>query len=154
MDAEYWLGEACRYLWYQVPRKIRGYRWNDFTSNQRLRDEPKSTPVTNWVGKRVLDIDLSRNISEWRRPEGRPGNSWLEQFDRCYQNFLDSQLSIKLKKISDIIDCMETDIGCQRLTPPQRLIEPGIFTMRRRESTCNVCYHSKDIRLSTPLGTH
>ncbi len=93
MDTKQGLGEASRCLWYQVPSQNHWYRWNDFVSNQRLLQETGSRSVTSIVRERQLrlyghvarlpDIDPAHRVfsirdnPEWRRPRGRPRNSWL-----------------------------------------------------------------------------
>ena len=78
-------------------RRIMGYRWNDFVSNQRLLDETESSLITCIVRERQLklyghvarypEVDPAHRVvsvrdnPEWRRPRGRPQGSWLEQID-------------------------------------------------------------------------
>ena len=78
-------------------RRIMGYRWNDFVSNQRLLDETESSLITCIVRERQLklyghvarypEVDPAHRVvsvrdnPEWRRPRGRPQGSWLEQVD-------------------------------------------------------------------------
>ncbi len=85
-------------------RKIMGYRWNDFVSNQRLLHETGSRSVTSIVRERQLrlyghmarlsDIDLAHRVlsvrdnPEWRRPIGRPRNSWPGRIDRSCRDRL------------------------------------------------------------------
>ncbi len=73
-------------------------------SNQRLLHETDSTPVTWTVRQRQLrvyghgarypeadpahQVVSVRDNPEWRRPRGRPRNSWLEQVDRLCQEIL------------------------------------------------------------------
>ena len=82
-------------------RRIMGYRWFDFVSNQRLLRETDSRPITCIVRERQLrlyghvarypEVDPAhRVVSErdnpvWRRPRGRPQLSWLEQVESCQQ---------------------------------------------------------------------
>ncbi len=85
-------------------RRIMGYHWNDFVSNQRLLHETGSRSVTSIVRERHLrlyghvarlpDVDLAHRVlsvrdnPEWRRPMGRPRNSWLGKIDRSCQGRL------------------------------------------------------------------
>ena len=85
-------------------RRVMGYRWYDYVSNQRLLRETESRPVTSIVLERQLrlyghvarfpEVDPAYRVAsvrdnpEWRRPRGRPRNSWLEQVDRsCWKLF-------------------------------------------------------------------
>ena len=85
-------------------RRIIGYRWYDFVSNQRLLRETDSRPITSIVRQRQLRLyghvarypeadPACRVISvrddpTWRRPRGRPRNSWLRQVDAsCWELF-------------------------------------------------------------------
>ena len=85
-------------------RRIMGYRWNDFVSNQRLLRETKSEPVTSIIRDRQLrlyehvarlpDVDPAHRVVSvrdnpaWRRPRGRPRNSWLGQIDlMCWERY-------------------------------------------------------------------
>ena len=84
--------------------RIMGYRWNDFVSNQRLLRETESRPITSIVCQRQLrlyghvtrypEADSAhrvvsvRNNPEWRRPRGRPQNSWLGQDAVSFQEVL------------------------------------------------------------------
>ena len=79
-------------------RRILGYRWSDFVSNERLLRETQTRFVTCIVREHQLrlyghvarfpDIDpvhqilSAREPREWRRPMGRPRASWLQQVDR------------------------------------------------------------------------
>ncbi len=81
-----------------------GYRWNDFVSNQRLLHETESRLVISIVRERQLqlyghvvglpDVDPAHRVRSvrdnpgWRRPIGRPRNSWLGEVDRSYQELL------------------------------------------------------------------
>ena len=83
-------------------RRIMGYRWYDFVSNQRLFHETDSRPITSIVRQRQLrlyghvarypEADPAcrvvsvRDNPTWRRPRGRPQNSWLRQVDAsCWE---------------------------------------------------------------------
>ena len=79
-------------------RRILGYRWLDFVSNERLLRETQMRFVICLVRERQLwlyghaahfpDADPAHQIlsamesHEWRRPMGRPRGSWLQQVDR------------------------------------------------------------------------
>ena len=79
-------------------RRIIGYRWSDFVSNERLLRETQMRFVTCIVHERQLrlygyaarfpDADPAHQIlsarepREWRRLMGRPCASWLQQVDR------------------------------------------------------------------------
>ena len=79
-------------------RRILGYRWSDFVSNERLLRETQMRFVTCIVRERqlrlygyvarfpnadpALHILSARESREWRRPMGRPHSSWLHQVDR------------------------------------------------------------------------
>ncbi len=85
-------------------RRIMGHRWNDFVSNQRLLHETESRPVTSIVRERQLrlyghvtrlpDVDPAHRILSvrddpgWRRPRGRPRNSWLGKVGRSCRELL------------------------------------------------------------------
>ncbi len=85
-------------------RRIMGYRWNDFVSNQRLLHETGSRAVTSIVRERQLrlyghvarlsDVDNAHRVlsvrdnPEWRRSRGRPRNSWLGKIDRSCRDRL------------------------------------------------------------------
>ena len=85
-------------------RRIMGYRWNDFVSNQRLLHETDSRPVISIVRERQLrlyghvarlpDIDPAHRVLSvrdnpvWRRPRGRPRNSWLGKVDGSCRELL------------------------------------------------------------------
>ena len=85
-------------------RRIMGYRWYDFVSNQRLLRETDSTPITWTVRQRQLrlyghvarypEADPAHRVvsvrdnPEWRRPRGRPRSSWLEQVGRSCEEIL------------------------------------------------------------------
>ncbi|XP_045130705.1 uncharacterized protein LOC123515887 [Portunus trituberculatus] len=74
-------------------RMIMGYCWYDFVSNQRFLLETDSRPITSIDRQRPLRLyghvarypeadPAYRVVSErdnpaWRRPKGRPKNSWL-----------------------------------------------------------------------------
>ena len=74
-------------------RRIHGYRWSDFVSNERLLRETQMRFVTCIVRERQLrlyghvahfpDTDpayqilSAREPHEWRRPMGRPRASWF-----------------------------------------------------------------------------
>lgn len=78
-------------------RRVMGYRWFDFVSNQRLLRETDSRPITCIVRQRQLrlyghvarypEVDPAHRVVSvrdnpvWRRPRGRPQLSWLEQVD-------------------------------------------------------------------------
>ena len=78
-------------------RRIMGYRWNDYVSNQRLLHETNSRPITSIICQRQLqlfghvarfpEVDPAyrvvsvRDNPTWRRPRGRPQSSWLGQVD-------------------------------------------------------------------------
>ena len=85
-------------------RRIMGYRWNDYVSNDRLLHETESRPVISIVRERQLrlyghvarlpEVDPAHRVlsvrdnPEWRRPRGRPRNSWLGKIDRsCRELF-------------------------------------------------------------------
>ena len=69
-------------------RRVMGYRWYDYVSNQRLLRETESRPVTSIVLERQLrlyghvarfpEVDPAYRVAsvrdnpEWRRPRGRP----------------------------------------------------------------------------------
>ena len=79
-------------------RRILGYLWSDFVSNERLLRETQVRFVACIVRERQLrlyghvarfpDADPAHQIlsvresREWRRPMGRPRASWLQQVDR------------------------------------------------------------------------
>ena len=79
-------------------RRILGYRWSNFVSNEQLLRETQMRFVTCIVCERQLrlyghvarfpDADPAHQIlsaresHEWRRPMGRPRASWLQQVDR------------------------------------------------------------------------
>ena len=85
-------------------RRIMGYRWNDFVSNQRLLRETESCSVTSIVQERQLrlyghvarfpNVDPAHRVLSagnnpaWRRPRGRPRNSWLGNVDRSCRELL------------------------------------------------------------------
>ena len=78
-------------------RRILGYRWSDFVSNEQLLRETRMRLVTCIVCERQLrlcghvahfpyadpihQILSLREPCEWRRPMGRPRASWLQQID-------------------------------------------------------------------------
>ena len=79
-------------------RRILGYCWSDFVSNERLLRETQMRFVTCivrehqlWLYGRVArfpDADpahqilSAREFREWRRPMGQPHASWLQQIDQ------------------------------------------------------------------------
>ena len=80
-------------------RRILGYRWSDFVSNERLLRETQMRFVTCIVCEcylhslyghvvRFPDADPAHQIlsasqpHEWRRPMGRSHASWLQQVDQ------------------------------------------------------------------------
>ena len=79
-------------------RRILGYLWSDFVSNERLLREAQIRFVTYIVHERQLrlyghaarfpDADPARQIlsarepREWRRPMGRLRALWLQQVDQ------------------------------------------------------------------------
>ncbi len=81
--------------------RIMRYRWNDVVSNQRLLHETESRPITSIVSEyqlrlyghmpRLPDVDPAHRVLSvvdnygWRRPSGRPGNSWIWKVDRLCQ---------------------------------------------------------------------
>ena len=83
-------------------RRIMGYRWDDFVSNERLYHETVSRSVTSVVRERQLrlyghvarlpEVDPAHRVVSvrdnpgWRRPRGRPRNSWLKQVDETCQD--------------------------------------------------------------------
>ena len=85
-------------------RRIMGYRWDDFVSNQRLLHETESRPITSIVRQRQLrlyghvarlpEADPSHQVLSltdnpgWRRPRGRPHRSWLGQIDESCRELL------------------------------------------------------------------
>ncbi len=85
-------------------RRIMGYRWNDFVSNQRLLHEIESGPFTSIVREhqlrlyahvaRLPDVDPANRVLSVRdnpgsrRPKGRPRNSWLGKVDRSCRQLL------------------------------------------------------------------
>ncbi len=85
-------------------RRIMGYRWNDFVSNQRYLHETESIHCTSIVCERHLrlygqvahlpDVDPEHTVLSardhygWRRPRGRLRNSWLGQVDRLCRELL------------------------------------------------------------------
>ena len=78
-------------------RRIMGYRWDNFVPNERLLHETESRPVISIVLERQLrlyghvarlpDVDPTHRVlsvrdnPEWRRPAGRPRDSWLRRVD-------------------------------------------------------------------------
>ncbi len=74
-------------------RRIMGYRWNDFVSNQRLLLESESRPVTSIVREpqlrlyrhvgRLSDVDPAHRVlflrdnPGWKSQRELPRNSWL-----------------------------------------------------------------------------
>ncbi len=85
-------------------RRIMGYRWQDFVSNQRLLHETESRPVISIVRERQLqlygrvarlpDVDPAHRVLSvrdnplCRRPIGYPRNSWLGKVDRSCRELL------------------------------------------------------------------
>ena len=85
-------------------RRIMGYRWYDYVSNQRLLRETDSRPITCIVRERQLrlyghvarypEVDPAHRVVSvrdnpvWRRPRGRPQLSWLGQVDESCQELL------------------------------------------------------------------
>ena len=84
-------------------RRIMGYRRYDFVSNQGLFRETDSRPITRVVRQRQLGlyghvagypeadpaywVVSVRDNPTWRRPRGRPQNSWLWQVDAfCWES--------------------------------------------------------------------
>ena len=79
-------------------RRILGYRWSDFVSNERLLRETQMRLVSCIVREHQLllyghvarfpdahpahQILSARKPREWRRPMGRPRASWLQQVDQ------------------------------------------------------------------------
>ncbi len=79
-------------------RRILGYCWSDFVSNERLLRETEMRFVSCIVYERQLwlygyvacfpDADPAHQIlsarepREWRRPMGRPRASWLQHVDQ------------------------------------------------------------------------
>ena len=85
-------------------RRIMGYTWRDRVSNQRLFRETDSRPITSQIEERQLrlyghvarlpeddpahGVVSARDNPEWRRPLGRPQNSWLRQVDEYCRELL------------------------------------------------------------------
>ena len=85
-------------------RRIMGYRWDDFVSNERLYRETDSRPITGIVLQRQLRlyghvarypvtdpssrVVTARDNPEWRRRRGRPQSSWLGQVDASCRELL------------------------------------------------------------------
>ena len=79
-------------------RRILGYHWSDFVSNERLLRETQMRFATCVVREgelqlyghvaRFPDADpahqilSARELREWRRPMGRPHALWLQQVDQ------------------------------------------------------------------------
>ena len=79
-------------------RRILGYRWSDFVSNERFLRETQMRFGTGIVHEHQLQLHghvarfpdadpahqilSARESHEWRRPMGRPRASWLQQVDR------------------------------------------------------------------------
>jgi len=79
-------------------RRILGYRWSDFISNDRLLEESRMRQVTCIIRERQMrlfghvarfpDVDPAKRILNvrdprgWVRPVGRPRITWLQQMDR------------------------------------------------------------------------
>ena len=82
-------------------RRIMGYGWEDFVSNQRLHRETGVGPVTHTIRDRQLrlyehlarlpEVDPAHQVVStrdnpgWRRPVGRPRKSWLGQIEQTCQ---------------------------------------------------------------------
>ena len=82
-------------------RRIMGYRWEDFVSNDRLHRETGVGPVTHTIRDRQLrlyghlarlpEVDPAHRVVStrdnpgWRRLVGRPRKSWLGQIDQTCQ---------------------------------------------------------------------
>ena len=82
-------------------RRIMGYSWEDFVSNQRLHRETGVGPVTRTIRDRQLRlyghlarlpeddpahrVVSTRDDPRWRRPVGRPRRSWLGQIEQTCQ---------------------------------------------------------------------
>ena len=78
-------------------RRILGYRWSDFVSNEQLLRETQMRFVTRIVREHQLQLYVyvahfqdadpahqilsARESHGWRRPIGRPCASWLQQVD-------------------------------------------------------------------------
>ena len=78
-------------------RRIMGYRWDDFVTNERVLREAGMSQVTCMIRQRQLRLfghvarfpesdPVSRVISQrispaWRRPRGRPPVTWLQRID-------------------------------------------------------------------------
>ena len=92
-------------------RRILGYRWNDFVSNQRLLEETRMRWITCIIRERQLRLfghvarfpesnPAYRILFEdhpegWRRPRGRPKSSWLQQMDQHLRGMGLDQLSAR-----------------------------------------------------------
>ncbi len=79
-------------------RRISGYRWSDFVSNQRLLAETTMSPVTYLIRERQLRLFghvaryhesdpayqalFAEDPDGWKRPVGRPHASWSQQVGR------------------------------------------------------------------------
>ena len=90
-------------------RRILGYRWSDFVSNERLLRETQMRFVTCILREchlqlyghvaRFPDADPAHQIlsarepREWRRPMGRPRASWLQQLDQHLKEMMMGQAS-------------------------------------------------------------
>ena len=90
-------------------RRLLGYCWSDFVSNERLLRETQMRFVTCIVLECELwlyghaahfpDADPAHQIlsvrepREWRRPMGRPRSSWLQPIDRYLMGMGMGQLS-------------------------------------------------------------
>ena len=82
-------------------RRILGYCWSDFVSNDRLLRETRMRCITCIITERQLqlfghvarfpDNDPAAQILssyepvQWNRSRGRPCATWLNQVDRCFQ---------------------------------------------------------------------
>ena len=76
-----------------ILRRICGIKWNDFVTSEEVRRRTNQLPLTSIMRKRCLGLfghvarsgpasDTRRAIamltpSQWKRPPGRPRNSWL-----------------------------------------------------------------------------
>ena len=81
-------------------RRILGYRWSDYVSNERLLRESRMRFVTCMIRERQLRLFghvarfpgndpaarvlSAREPTRWVRPRGRPHASWLQQIDRYF----------------------------------------------------------------------
>src|SRR6056300_1167718 len=58
-------------------------------------------------------------------------------------------ISIRLKVLVPFVSCLSIFYSTRT-----SVIKPRLFSMRSRESTWNVCLHSRDNHLCDTLGTH